>query len=140
MSHPRFLPMAILSMTLFVTAPSFADNVPGGSLIVRDGAANTDANYNGEDKDINNRLERVSALCSAKNQDRTRTNAQTLIGTDKTRTWAANYGTAKVSTVTGQGAKVVTDSQPKNPNHCLISGLTVSQIKGVWTMCTAASC
>jgi hypothetical protein len=139
MSHQRVVWLAVSWFLLFA-APSFAGNVPKGALIVRDGAANTDANYANQDKDPNGRLQQVSALCSAGAEQRDRANAQSLIGTDDTRTWAATYGTAQVSTIINLDGKVVTDPLTNNPYHCLISGLTVPKMKGVWQMCSAAAC
>ncbi len=140
MSHQRLMWLAVLWILLFAAAPSFAGDVPKGALIVRDGAANTDANYANQDKDPNGRLQQVSALCSAGAEQRSRANAQSLIGTDGTRTWATTYGTAQVSTIINLNGTVVTDPLTHNPNHCLISGLTVPKIKGVWRMCSAVAC
>lgn len=109
------------------------DPVNGGWLMARSGAANTAANYSGEDEDINGKLERVSALCMKVDPVNAAT-VKAFVETDKTRNWGQgpNWWIATVSTATGQGAKVIENPQPRNPNHCLISGLTVSRIKGIW--------
>lgn len=112
------------------------DPVPGTYLMARSGAANTDKNYEGEDQDINGKLEQVSALCKdIKPKDVTADSVKKFVQSDKTRKWGdgPTWWIARVSTATGLGAKVVEDAQPGNPNHCLISGLKVSQIKGIWT-------
>ncbi|WP_448099913.1 hypothetical protein [Luteibacter jiangsuensis] len=112
------------------------DPVPGTYLMARSGAANTDKNYEGEDRDINNKLEQVSALCKElKPADVDAESVKKFMKSDKTRNWGdgPTWWISRVSTATGLGAKVVEDAQPGNPNHCLISGLKVSQIKGIWT-------
>src|SRR5690606_26886427 len=96
-------------------------------MLVRGGAANTDANYAKEDQDINGRLQGVSVLCaSAGNQT-----AAALVATDTTRVWGP-YMTGNSTTVINYGGHVVKDPLPGNPNHCLINGLSLGQIKGMW--------
>ena len=109
------------------------DPVPGGWLMARSGAANTNANYDDEDADINGKLERVSALCM-KVDPVTAASVQAFVQTDTTRNWGQgpNWWISSASTATGQGAKVVQNPLKGNPNHCLISGLTVAKIKGIW--------
>ena len=46
-------------------SPAQAEDVAKGVLIVRGGAANTNANYDKEDQDSNGRLRQVSALCAS---------------------------------------------------------------------------
>lgn len=104
-----------------------AEDVAKGVLIVRDGAANTDANYQNQERDSNDRLDRVSALCA-------RSNNQTvvaLVATDTTRVWVGPMS-GNTTTVIKHGGHVVKDPLPGNPNHCLINGLTLAQIKGMW--------
>jgi len=101
------------------------DPAPKGWLLVRGGAANTDANYAKEYEASDSTLQQVSVLCGATN------NAPGLVATDTTRTWGA-YMQSNVTTVVNLKGNVVIDAQPGNPNHCLISGLTLSQIKGIW--------
>jgi hypothetical protein len=101
------------------------DPAPKGWLLVRGGAANTDANYNKEYTASNDTLQQVSVLCGATN------NAPGLIATDGTRVWGA-YMESNVTTVINKGGKVVLDAQENNPNHCLISGLILKDIKGIW--------
>lgn len=98
-----------------------------GVLIVRGGAANTDANYDKEDRDANSRLEGVSILCASKNSQ----TAAELVQTDKSRNWGS-YMSGSSTAVINQGGQVVMDPQPKNPNHCLLNGLKLGQIKGLW--------
>jgi len=129
----------VLVCLLGITGAAMAKNgdpVPGTYLMARSGAANTDKNYEGEDQDINGKLEQVSALCKdIKPKDLTADSVKKFVQSDKTRKWGdgPTWWIARVSTATGLGAKVVEDAQPGNPNHCLISGLKVSQIKGIWT-------
>lgn len=107
------------------------DPVPGDWLLMRNGAANTSDNYGKEDSDIKDRLDGVSVLC--KKIDKTTEEIQKLVDSDKTRKWNGSpWWVAKASTATGLGAKVVIDELPGNKNHCLINGLTLGQIKGIW--------
>jgi hypothetical protein len=125
---------AVFACLLGLSIPAFADNgdaAPKGWLLVRSGAANTDANYDKEDSDSNGKLENVSVLCQGVTENAG--NIAALINTDKTRTWGATWGVSAVSTVLGQGGSVTIDSMgKKNPNHCLINGLTLGKIKGIW--------
>lgn len=101
------------------------DPAPKGWLLVRGGAANTDANYAKEYEASDGTLQQVSVLCGATN------NAAGLVATDTTRTWGA-YMQSNVTTVVNMKGNVVIDAQDGNPNHCLINGLTLPQIKGIW--------
>ena len=105
----------------------FAEPVEKGMIIVRGGAANTAANYDKEDRDPNGRLENVSALCGTKDLK----DAAALVATDHSRNWGA-YMTSNTTTIINLGGSVTKDPQPRNPNHCLINGLTLGQIKGIW--------
>jgi hypothetical protein len=40
--------------------------------------------------------------------------------------------TSNSTTIINLGGEVAKDPLPNNPNHCLISELTVPQIKGIW--------
>ena len=126
---------------LIVSSPSFADPVNKGALVLRSGAADGDDNYANQDVDSNGKLQDVSALCSPDASNKGK--SADLITTDKTRNqnklFQAKFGATQASTITGLGGKVVTDPLDRNPNHCLISGLKVSQIKGVWTMCNVGN-
>jgi hypothetical protein len=108
-------------------SPAQAEEVGKGVLIVRGGAANTSVNYDKEDQDSNGRLQGVSVLC-ASNGSQT---AAALVATDTTRVWGA-YMSSITTSVIKFGGHVVKDRQPGNPNHCLINGLTLGQIKGLW--------
>ncbi|TIH10414.1 hypothetical protein [Pseudomonas leptonychotis] len=104
-----------------------AEEVGTGVLIVRGGAANTSVNYDKEDQDSNGRLQGVSVLCASKGSQ----TAAALVATDTTRVWGA-YMSGTTTTVVNKGGHVIKDRQPGNPNHCLINGLTLGQIKGLW--------
>lgn len=104
-----------------------AEEVGKGVLIVRGGAANTSVNYDKEDQDSNGRLQGVSVLCASKGSQ----TAAALVATDTTRVWGA-YMSGTTTTVVNKGGHVIKDRQPGNPNHCLINGLTLGQIKGMW--------
>jgi hypothetical protein len=104
-----------------------ADNLPKGWRMVRAGAANTDANYGKEGRDPNGKLQHVSALCGPDQMT-----AAALVATDHTRQWDGNYMQGNATTAVNLKGNVVRDPLPNNPNHCLIEGLTVSQIKGIW--------
>ncbi|MFP6800893.1 MAG: hypothetical protein VCA39_17495 [Pseudomonas sp.] len=108
-------------------SPAQAEDVAKGVLIVRGGAANTNANYDKEDQDSNGRLRQVSALCASSGSQ----TAAALVATDTTRVWGA-YMSGNTTTVINLGGHVVKDPLRGNPNHCLINGLTLSQIKGMW--------
>ena len=125
----KYLAAAILFAALACGGVSSAqaEEVGKGVLIVRGGAANTDANYAKEEQDANGRLEHVSALCaSAGNQT-----AAALIATDTTRVWGP-FMSGNTTTVINYGGHVLKDPLPGNPNHCLINGLKLGQIKGMW--------
>jgi hypothetical protein len=108
-------------------SPAQAAEVGKGVLIVRGGAANTDANYAKEDQDSNGRLERISALCASSGSQ----TAAALVASDTTRVWGA-FMSGNTTTVINSGGHVLKDPLPGNPNHCLINGLKLSQIKGMW--------
>lgn len=103
------------------------EEVQKGVLIVRGGAANTDANYDKEDRDSNDRLQGVSILCARRSSQ----TAAELVQTDRSRAWG-NYMSGSSTAVINYGGHVVTDPLPQNPNHCLINGLTLAQLKGLW--------
>ncbi|HEX7130657.1 MAG TPA: hypothetical protein VF217_11425 [Rhodanobacteraceae bacterium] len=131
MKRSRVVSMASALLCVMLSlAAAAGDPAPKGWLVLRDGAANTDANYNKEDKDINGKLQGVSVLCAATGDNAQ--DVQALIATDQTRAWGANPGRSRVSTIVNLGGQVVTDPMPNNPRHCLINGLTLPQIKGVW--------
>lgn len=119
---------AIASVLLCGVAQAVpAVNVPKGSLMVRSGAASTDANYGKEDRDPNGRLQHVSALCGPDGMK-----AAVLVATDHTRQWGTNYMQGNATAVVNLKGNVVKDPLPNNPNHCLIDGLNIGQIKGIW--------
>jgi len=125
--------VALITCLLGLACPVSAKNgdpAPKGWLLVRSGVANATANYDKEDSDSNDKLQGVSVLCADITE--TAANVQNLINTDGTRVWGVNRGLARASTVINLKGNVVIDAMPNNPNHCLINGLTVSQIKGIW--------
>lgn len=130
----KILQTGVLASCLMVLAfaayAANGDNAPKGWLLVRSGAAKTNANYDKEDQDANGRLSGVSVLCQDISE--TPANIQRLIATDTSRGWGGTYFVARASTVINLGGNVVIDALPGNPNHCLINGLTLSQIKGIW--------
>lgn len=99
---------------------------PKGWIMVRAGAANTDANYAKEERNINGKLEQVSVLCAPPE-----TSPQDLVATDHTRGWGA-YMQGRVTSVVNYGGVVLKDPLKNNPRHCLVNGLTLGQIKGIW--------
>ncbi len=99
---------------------------PKGWIMVRAGAANTDANYAKEERNINGKLEQVSVLCAPPG-----TRPQNLVATDHTRKWGT-YMQGRVASVVNYGGVVLKDPLKNNPRHCLINGLTLGQIKGIW--------
>ncbi|WP_242113251.1 hypothetical protein [Luteimonas aquatica] len=105
---------------------SNGDPIPKGWIVVRDGNVKDKQNYAKEDLDQNKKLRGVSALCAENNAD-----VAKLVKSDKTRKWG-NPNQASVTTIVNLGGGVRKDEQPKNPSHCLISGLTVGQMIGVW--------
>jgi hypothetical protein len=121
---------------LGLTVTAFAgdgDEAPRTWLLVRSGAATTDANYTNEDRDINDKLQEVSVLC--KDIEETRAEVTKLVNSDKSRNWGQGptWSVSRVSTVIGQGGKVIFKPlKPKNPNHCVINDLTLGKIKGIW--------
>jgi len=124
---------ALLTCVLAFSGPALAGNgdpAPKGWLVVRSGVANDKANYDKEDSDINGKLEGVSVLCAKVNDEAVA--IQGLINTDTTRVWGPNRGVSSTTTVINQGGAVIIDALRGNPNHCLINGLTLSQIKGIW--------
>ena len=125
--------VTLITCLLGLSCPALARNgdpAPKGWLVVRSGVANDKANYDKEDSDINGKLEGVSVLC-ANIQDNPAA-VVGLINTDTTRVWGPNHGVASTTTIIKLDGKVVIDALTGNPNHCLINGLTLSQIKGIW--------
>lgn len=111
---------------------AFAENVPKGALVVRYGAANTDINYENQQGYPEN-LQSVSALCSQKNSNVNAGTVSELIKTDsKHPKDLKKAGGANASALINQGATVVKNPLKGNPNHCLISNISVKRIKGVW--------
>jgi hypothetical protein len=107
-----------------------AEEVAKGVLIVRGDAYGVSANdkNNYQNDEVNDgRLEGVSVLCASKGNQ----TAAALVLTDTTRAWGG-YMSSSTTTVINLGGKVVKDALPGNPNHCLINGLTLGQIKGIW--------
>jgi hypothetical protein len=131
-SH-KYLAAAILFAALCAGSVSSAqaEDVAKGVLIVRGDAhgftPNQGDNYKNEERDINDRLVGVSALCASSGSQ----TAPALVLTDTTRNWGG-YMSGNTTTIINLGGKVVKDKQPGNPNHCLINGLTLGQIKGIW--------
>ena len=122
---------AAIACLLAVSFSAYAgDPAPKGWLMIRGGAATTDANYGNEDSDDNGKLQSVSVLCAQLSESPA--NIQQLIATDSTRNWGATRGIASTTTAINLGGNVVKDPLKGNPNHCLINGLKASQIKGIW--------
>lgn len=118
---------AVVGVFLACAAQAAPDNVPKGWRMVRAGMPNADANYAKEDRDPNGKLQHVSALCGPDTMT-----AAALVATDNTRQWGDSYMQGNATTVVNLKGSVVKDPQPGNPNHCLIDGLSLSQIKGIW--------
>lgn len=117
---------------LSFSALSYAGEVGKGVLLVRYGAANIDANYDKEDG-YPNTLSGISVLCRAGISANTKANFDLLVRSDTNRPATLTQGGAALSTVViNFGAHVVTDPLPGSPNHCLINGIKLSQIKGAW--------
>ena len=115
-----------------LSALAYAGEVGKGVLLVRYGAANTDMNYEKEDG-YPNTLTGISVLCRAGITANTKTNFDLLVRSDTNRPATLTQGGAALSTVViNFGAKVVTDPLPGSPNHCLINGIKLSQVKGAW--------
>ena len=128
----KYLAAAILFAALCAGSVSsaHAEDVAKGVLIVRGDAYGVSANdkNNYQNDDVNDGLlEGVSVLCASKGNQ----TAAALVLTDTTRTWGG-YMSSSTTTVINLGGKVVKNAQPGNPNHCLINGLTLGQIKGIW--------
>jgi hypothetical protein len=124
---------ALVTCLLSLSCPVLARNgdaAPKGWLVVRSGVANDKANYDKEDSDINGKLEGVSVLCANVHDEAVA--IQDLINTDTTRVWGPNRGVSSTTTIINQGGSVIIDALKGNPNHCLVNGLTLPQIKGVW--------
>ena len=119
---------ALLGGPVFAKGSGSLQPAPKGWMVVRSGAANTNANYDKEDRDINGKLMNVSVLCKGTK------NAPALIATDGTRTWGATYGVSSTTTIWNKGGKVYKDPLDDNPNHCLIDGLGLGDLKGIWHM------
>ncbi|MGK0600174.1 hypothetical protein [Yokenella regensburgei] len=129
--------LLIASCALMSTSTFAEDNVnivPKGALVVRYGAANTDANYAGQDG-YPGKLQNVSALCSKDNSGVSKEKVLALIKTDPNRSkdWK-QAGGANASTLINKNATVKADPLPNNPNHCLISNIELKNIKGAWQM------
>jgi len=71
-------------------------------------------------------LKVLAVTTSAGNQT-----AAALIATDTTRVWGP-FMSGNTTTVINYGGHVLKDPLPGNPNHCLINGLKLGQIKGMW--------
>lgn len=127
LKKPQTLVCGLLLSALAAGAVQAAE-VGKGVLIVRGGAANTDNNYRKEDRDSNDRLYRVSALCASSGNQ----TPAALVATDTGWAFGATYMSGSSTTVINYGGHVVKDPLPGNPNHCLINGLTLAQIKGMW--------
>jgi hypothetical protein len=125
----KYLAAAILFVALCAGSVSsaHAEDVAKGVLIVRGGTPNT-SDYATQEQDINGKLERVSALCAP----RSSVTAAQLVATDNGWAFGANYMSGSTTDVIKQGGKVVKDPLPGNPNHCLINGLKLGQIRGIW--------
>ncbi len=116
------------------SAIAYAGDVAKGVLLVRYGAANTNPNYE-KDDGYPDTLSGVSVLCRAGITANTKANFDLLVKSDKNRPATINQGGAALSTVViNFGAKVVTDPLPGSPNHCLINGIKLSQVKGAWSI------
>lgn len=128
----KYLAAAILFAALGAgsISPAQAEDIAKGVLIVRGDAHGASANEkdNYKNETVNDgRLEDVSVLCASKGNQ----TAAALVATDTTRTWGG-YMSGNTTTVINSGGRVVKDAQPGNPNHCVINGLTLGQIRGIW--------
>jgi hypothetical protein len=128
--------MLFIAAGMLMSGSAFAEvnKVPKGALVVRYGAANTDANYAGQDG-YPGKLQNVSALCSKDNSGVDEAKVLALIKTDPNRSkdWK-QAGGANASTLINKNATVIADPLPDNPNHCLISNIELKNIKGAWQM------
>ena len=126
--------LSLLAMMLAcICGATSAADVPKGALVVRYGAANADDSYENQLGNPDN-LQAVSAVCSPDNKGVTQENIKALILTDNTRPSSIKQaGATNASTLINQGARVVQDRLSGNPNHCLISNISRSKIKGAWT-------
>lgn len=125
----RLIALTLAACVSALSLSSFAEDAPKGWLVIRGGAANTSPNYAKEDTDINDNLERVSVLCADLSESAG--NIANLIASDQTRTYPT-YMVSTTTTAMKQGGTVVKDPLDRNPNHCLINGLPLSKIKGIW--------
>ncbi len=125
----KYLAAAILLAALCAGSVSsaYAEDVAKGVLIVRGGNPNT-SDYSNQEQDINGKLERVSALCAP----RSSMNAAQLVATDNGWAFGAAYMSGNTTDVIKGGGKVVKDPLPGNPNHCLINGLKLGTMRGLW--------
>ena len=124
---------ALLLQSL-LTMTVHAGEVGKGVLMVRYGAANTNANYEKEDG-YPDTLSGISILCKEGVTANTKANFDLLVKSDKNRPSTISQGGGALSTlVINDGAKVVTDPIPGSPNHCLINNIKLSKIKGVWSI------
>ena len=128
--------MLLVTSFVLMSASTYAEvsQILKGALVVRYGAANTDANYAGQDG-YPGKLQNVSALCSKENSDVNEDKVLALIKTDPNRSkeWK-QAGGANASTLINKNATVIADPLPNNPNHCLISNIELKNIKGAWQM------
>lgn len=130
--------MFVIAAGMLFSASTYAkvNDVPKGALVVRYGAANTDANYASQDG-YPGKLQNVSALCSKDNSSVDKTKTEALIRTDNgSPRDLKQAGATNASTLLNKGATVSTDPLPGNPNHCLISNIELKNIKGAWQMFT----
>ncbi len=126
----------VIAAGMLISTSSFAkvNDVPKGALVVRYGAANTDANYATQDG-YPGKLQNVSALCSKANSGVDQAKVEALIATDANHPQGLKQaGGANASSLINKNATVSTDPLPNSPNHCLISNIELKNIKGAWKM------
>lgn len=123
-----FLAAVALSTQFALGAGAKGQNVPKGTLVIRYGAANTKANYAGQDgyTDGNgdNKLQNVSALCA----DSTNSTQAALMASDHSYTGVKASLTANSTTFINAGGNVVWDPLSNSPNHCLIMNIKLRAI------------
>lgn len=117
-----------LLLAALLVGQAQAAEVGKGVMIVRGGPANADSNYKKEERDSNDRLHRVSILCASSGNQ----TPAALVATDTGWAFGTTYMSGSTTAVINYGGHVVKDPLPGNPNHCLINGLKLSQIKGLW--------
>jgi len=128
--------MFVIAAGMLVSAQGFAkvNDVPKGALVVRYGAANTDANYATQDG-YPGRLQNVSALCTKTVSGVDKAKVEALIATDPGHPVGLKQaGGTNASTLVNKNATVSTDPLPNSPDHCLISNIELKNIKGAWQM------